>query len=302
MLPLVTHPSYSYEFDTNHRFPMAKFSLLHQYLKEQGIATKTNTFRPGRAKLDLLTLAHDKNYLHRFINNQQSRKEQRDMGLPWSQGLVNRTLISPAGTLYAAHLAQKHGLACHLAGGTHHAQFDHASGFCILNDLAISALAMIKTNRAKRILIFDCDVHQGDGTANLLKDHGNIFTCSIHARQNFPFVKAISDWDIELETTISDEQYCQLVINSFNQCLRDFKPDLVLYDAGVDVYKNDPLGRLDISLEAIAKRDRLVLEKCLTSRIPVATVIGGGYDKDHVALAKRHAIVTEQAFSLLNTR
>ena len=136
-LPLVTHPAYSYDFIQQHRFPMQKFRLLHQVLQEQGIAKVSNTYRPGKAKRALLEATHCGEYLERFITNTLSRQELRRMGLPWSEGLVNRTLISPSGTLLTCLLALEHGIACHLAAGTHHAHFDFASGYCILNDLSL---------------------------------------------------------------------------------------------------------------------------------------------------------------------
>ena len=150
MIPLVTHPLYSYPFPDSHRFPMEKFGLLANYCREQGWLKKNNLFRPGKAKMELLLEAHCPDYLQRFIHNQQDSKEIRRMSLPWSEGLVRRTLISPNGTFLGCQLALKEGIACHLAGGTHHAHYDFASGFCILNDLAISAKALLKQGKSTR--------------------------------------------------------------------------------------------------------------------------------------------------------
>lgn len=298
MVPLVTNPVYSYEFDGKHRFPMEKFRLLHQYVQEKGLATAINTFRPGRAKQEVLELAHDKNYLHRFINNQQSPQEIRRMGLPWSEGLLRRTLISPNGTLLTALLALQNGIACHLAGGTHHAHYDFASGYCILNDLAITAKALLAQAKTQRVLIFDCDVHQGDGTASILASEPDIFTCSIHCEKNFPARKARSDLDVELAKGMGDKQYLDIVGSTLDHLINTFKPTLIIYDAGVDVYSGDPLGLLNISLEGIRARENLVLSLCQEKNIPVATVIGGGYDNDRLALARRHALIVEAAAAL----
>ncbi len=295
MIPLITNPVYSYQFDAKHRFPMEKFGLLHTYLKETGIATHTNLFRPGRVKPEVLELGHCPDYIQRFVSNQLTHKEVRRMGLPWSEGLVRRTLISPNGTLLTARLALKYGIACHLAGGTHHAHYNFASGFCIFNDLAITARTLVEQGKLERVLIFDCDVHQGDGTANILKDEPRIFTCSIHCDKNFPARKAHSDLDVEVPAGTTDQGYLSLIDQALENIFNQFKPSLVLYDAGVDIYKDDPLGLLNISEQGIRDRDRLVLEKCLKHTVPVATVIGGGYDKNRYALARRHAIVTEQA-------
>ncbi len=298
MLPLVTNPVYSFEFDTKHRFPMEKFSLLSEYLHACGIANSHNVFRPGRAKQEALALAHCPNYLHRFIHNEQSPKEIRRMGLPWSEGLVRRTLISPNGTLLAASLALQHGLACHLAGGTHHAHRDFASGFCILNDLAVASLALLAQEKVKSVLIIDCDVHQGDGTASILANENRVFTCSIHCEKNFPARKALSDLDIELPVGTKDSKYLHTLEATIEKLLATLSPDLVIYDAGVDVYSEDPLGLIKVSEEGIRQRDRMVLETFRQQKIPVVTVIGGGYDDDRSALAKRHAIVVEEAARL----
>ncbi|WP_422380493.1 histone deacetylase [Marinicellulosiphila megalodicopiae] len=274
---------------------MEKFKLLNQYLTEKNIVTPSNTFRPGKARLDFLQLAHCPDYLHRFINNLQSKQEVRRMGLPWSEGLLNRTLISPNGTFLTALLALDHGIACHLAGGTHHANYDFASGFCILNDLALSARAIILQGKVNKVLIVDCDVHQGDGTASILQNDDDIFTFSMHCEKNFPVRKAHSNLDIGLDVGLKDQAYLDTLEHHLLSVIRSFKPDFIFYDAGVDIYEHDPLGLLNISLKGIEDRDRLVLDICKQFNIPVATVIGGGYDDDRMALAKRHALVVEAA-------
>jgi len=278
---------------------MQKFRLLHQYLKEQGIAEATNTYRPGTAKLKLLEAAHCPEYLNRFINNQMDSKELRRMGLPWSEGLLRRSLISPVGTLLTCQLALKHKIACHLAGGTHHAHYDFASGFCIFNDLAIAANSLIAQGKVKKVLIFDVDVHQGDGSARILANQPQVFTCSVHCEKNFPVRKANSDLDINVPVGATDDLYLQMMIDGFEQALALSKPDFIIYDAGVDVFVDDPLGLINLTLQGIRQRDHYVLKRCLQLNIPVATVIGGGYDKDELALAKRHAIAVEEADKLL---
>ena len=305
MLPLVTHPCYSYQFPAGHRFPMDKFALLHTYLQAKGIATASNVYRPGRARPELLALGHSGEHIERFITGTQTVAELRRMGLPWSQPLVARTLISPNGTLLAGLLALDRGIACHLAGGTHHAHFDFASGFCIFNDLAVAAKALIAQGKVRRVLIVDCDVHQGDGTAAILADDPSIFTFSIHCEKNFPVRKATSDLDVGLAPGTGDDAYLATLENHLDKVLQQFQPDFIFYDAGVDVYQHDPLGLLDITLEGIRARDRLVLEKCVRRNTPVATVIGGGYYDGlssradaSLALARRHAIVVEEAHKL----
>lgn len=294
-IPLIYSPFYSYSFPANHRFPMSKFHHLYQCLNESGLIKANNVFRPGKVKEEVLALAHDNDYINRFEHNQLSTKELRKMGLPWSEPLVKRSMISPNGTLMTGAIALNHGIACHLAGGTHHAHYDHGRGYCIFNDLAVAAKSLIAQNKVKRILIFDCDVHQGDGTASILSDDEHIFTCSIHCDKNFPHHKATSDLDIGLPKGMGDEDYLAVVETTLQQAIRISQPDLVFYDAGVDVYANDGLGYLNISHEGILARERMVLTTLKQHNIPVATVIGGGYDKDTLALAKRHALVFQAA-------
>jgi acetoin utilization deacetylase AcuC-like enzyme len=279
---------------------MQKFKLLVEYLRDSGIANSGNLYRPGRARMDVLQQAHAASYLNAFIHGELPVAALRRLGLPWSQGLVTRTLIAPNGTMLAAQIALRHGLSCHLAGGTHHAHYDFGSGYCVLNDLAVTAKTLLAQGKVARVLIFDCDVHQGDGTAAILADEINAITCSIHCAKNFPARKQQSDIDIELPPNYTDDAYLQAVHDTLIMALDKYKPDLVLYDAGVDIFIDDPLGLLNVSMNGIRARDRLVLE-CVTDRnIPIATVIGGGYDRDEKALAKRHAVVIEEAAKLWN--
>ena len=294
-LPLITNPAYSYQFDLKHRFPMEKFSLLGQYLASKKLLTQDNVFRPGKARPELLQLAHCSDYIHNFTHNTLPRQAARRLGLPWSQGLVTRSWISPNGSLLTAQLALRHGIACHLAGGTHHAHYDFGSGFCAFNDLAVAAKALLTQRRLSKLLIFDCDVHQGDGTATILANEHAAFTCSVHAAKNFPARKAYSNLDVEIASGCEDDIYLSTVSAALEKALALAEPDLVIYDAGVDIYAGDPLGLLKVSEEGIRQRDRLVITRCRAANIPVATVIGGGYDNDRRALARRHAIVVEEA-------
>ena len=302
MLPLITHPSYSYGFPPNHRFAMEKFQLLADYLRSSGLLRDDNLFRPSRAKQRWLERVHCADYIQRFIDNRWSEREIKRCNLPWSPGLVERSLISPAGTVLAAQLALHTGIACHLAGGTHHAHYNYASGFCVFNDLAITAKLLLEENGLERVLIFDCDVHQGDGTAVLLADEPRAITCSIHAGNNFPFTKSLSDVDVALDDGVGDDDYLAAVERTLLQLLDQYQPQLVLYDAGVDIYAGDPLGRLQVSEAGLRRRDRWVLQTLVERNIPVATVIGGGYDDDRQALARRHAIVVEEAAQIVAAR
>jgi acetoin utilization deacetylase AcuC-like enzyme len=296
MVPLVYHPGYSVaDFPAKHRFPMAKYRLLFEYLKAQGYVND-NLYRPGPCRDRWLALGHCQSYIGKFRANQLDARAMRRLGLPWSEALVRRTLIAPNGTMLTARLALTHGVACHLAGGTHHAHYDFGAGFCTFNDLAITAKALLAAPYISRVLIFDCDVHQGDGTASILDNTPEAYTCSLHCEKNYPVHKARSDLDVNLPKGLTDRTYLEVVFETLERCLETLRPDIVLYDAGVDVWAGDPLGLLDISLDGIRARDRGVLTRCRQAAVPVAAVIGGGYDDDRAALAARHGILVEEAF------
>lgn len=298
MLPLVYHPNYSCPFPDDHRFVMSKFVRLYQHCLHEGLIGKHNLFTPQMASVEDFLLIHDAQYLAGLCDQSLDPKAWRRIGLPWSQGLIDRTFTAPNGSLLTARLALKYGLASHLAGGTHHAHRDFGSGFCLLNDLAYTAATLLQNGEVQKVLIFDLDVHQGDGTAAILANEPNAFTCSIHCEKNFPFRKSSSDLDIGLERELKDAEYLTIVDNTLMRLLDEVKPDIVLYDAGADVWEHDELGHLNISWEGVCQRDELVLTHCLRRHIPVMTVIGGGYDKDHARLARRHAIAAETAAHL----
>jgi len=300
-LPLIYHDDYSPEFPADHRFPMDKFRLLRDHLVHSGVTTDENLLRPACCPVDILALAHDRQYIERFLSGELSREDQRRLGLPWSEALALRTVRAVGGSLLAAEQALQHGLACHLAGGTHHAHYDYPAGFCIFNDLAVISHYLLAAGRVSRVLIFDCDVHQGDGTARILADTPEAITVSLHCEKNFPARKAQSDWDIGLPIGMQDRDYLQTVDDALNYLLPLYQPDLVLYDAGVDVHKDDALGYLQLTDAGLAARDERVLRHCLGRDIPVVGVIGGGYSKDRLALARRHGILHHTAKSVWET-
>ncbi len=294
-LPLIYHEDYSPDFPPDHRFPMDKFRLLRDHLIDTGLTTDAQLFRPHVCPTDILALAHDPGYIIRYMEGALSREDQRRLGLPWTEDLARRTVRAVGGSLLTAELALQHGLACHLAGGTHHAHFDYPAGFCIFNDLAIISQYLLQSGRVDRVLIFDCDVHQGDGTARILEHTDDAITVSLHCEKNFPARKAQSDWDIPLPMGMGDDDYLKVVDDTLNYLLPLYQPDLVLYDAGVDVHKDDALGYLQLTDTGVARRDEAVMRHCLGRDIPVMGVIGGGYSKDREALARRHGILHHSA-------
>ncbi|WXL26748.1 histone deacetylase [Ectopseudomonas mendocina] len=301
-LPLVYHDDYSPPFPVGHRFPMEKFRLLRDHLVASGLCSDADLHRPQPCPDDVLALAHCPNYIQRYNSGELSYEEQRRLGLPWSPELALRTVRAVGGSLLATDLALKHGLACHLAGGTHHAHYDQPAGFCIFNDLAVISHYLLQSGKAQRVLIYDCDVHQGDGTARLLEHVPDAVTVSLHCATNYPARKARSDWDIELTKGTGDAEYLRVVNDSLSYLLALYQPDIVLYDAGVDVHEHDALGYLNLSDAGIAARDYAVINHCLDRDIPVVGVIGGGYDKDRNALARRHGILHHTAARIWQER
>ena len=208
---------------------------------------------------------------------------------------MRRTFTAVGGTIRTAELALEHGLACNLAGGTHHAHPDFGSGFCILNDLAVAATEMIHRGLAKQVLIVDLDVHQGDGTAAVFKERDDVFTFSMHCGANFPSRKVAGDHDVALDVGVGDGHYLAVLADELTALLSRVKPDLVLYDAGVDPHHDDRLGRLELTDDGLAARDRYVIATCRNAGAAVAGVIGGGYHASLRTLADRHAILHRAA-------
>ena len=203
------------------------------------------------------------------------------------------------GTYLTAKTALDRGLACHVGGGTHHAHYDHGFGFCVFNDLAYTAIRLIKEKLVKQVLILDLDVHQGDGTIDICHKYSSIYTCSMHSETNFPYDKKQGCMDIGLPSHIEDHEYLNKLEETLEKIKQHITPEIVLYDAGVDVFRDDKLGNLKVSLEGIRQRDLIVLDHYRKLNTPVATVIGGGYSKDKEELAERHSIIFETAIKYL---
>ncbi|AGY56441.1 histone deacetylase [Gloeobacter kilaueensis] len=300
-LPLVYSPRYEAALPVGHRFPMGKFGHLYRYLLTSGIARPEQFWLPERAGWEWLTLVHAPSYVADFCAGRLSEREFRRIGLPWSPAIVERTCTAVGGTVLSARLAISHGLACNIAGGTHHAFADFGSGFCIFNDLAVAARVLLAEGRVSRVLIVDLDVHQGDGTARIFAQEPAVFTFSMHCEQNFPARKQQSDLDVSLPIGTGDAVYLRTLREYLPDLLDRVRPDLVLYDAGVDPHRRDRLGKLDLSDEGLYERDLEVIGSCLRRRVAVAGVIGGGYDDDLQALVQRHSLLHRAASALYRT-
>ncbi|MCW8887195.1 MAG: histone deacetylase [Motiliproteus sp.] len=274
---------------------MAKYRLLYDRLIAQGIAQGENVFISSPATKSQMQLAHTSEYIDRFSSGRISEREMKKLGLIWSEQLVKRTFTAVGGTILTCKLAKEFDLACHLAGGTHHAFADQGMGFCVFNDIAIAAKYLIESGLSKQVLIIDCDVHQGDGTAKILEDEQQCFTCSIHARTNYPFEKMSSDLDVEVDKDAGDGQYLEVLESTLDKLDRAINPDFVIYDGGSDVHEDDRLGHLKLTDSGVQQRDKRVIEWARSKNLPVACVIGGGYDHDHQELARRHSLLPESA-------
>ena len=294
-LPLIYHPDYVVPLPQAHRFPMPKFRQLYELLLNDKVARIEQFFIPETPSQQLIELVHTPQYVQAYKLGTLDAKAQRRIGLPWSPALVKRTNIAVGGTILTAKLALKYGLACNTAGGTHHAFPSYGSGYCIFNDLAIASRVIQSLNLACKILIIDLDVHQGDGTAFIFQNDHSVFTFSMHCEVNFPGTKQVSDLDIALPVGMEDEEYLQTLAHYLTDVLTAVKPDLVLYDAGVDTHNGDRLGKLALTDTGIFRREMQVLSTCLAARYPVACVIGGGYADDLNSLVYRHSLLHRAA-------
>lgn len=288
-LQTVFHPIYSQlSLPKNHRFPIDKYQFLHdRSLAEFGDAINVNEVDSPVTK-ETLGLIHSIEYIDDFLTGNIDPKAMKRIGFNWSQQFVDRTRYAVAGTIRTAKLALEHNIAVNFTGGYHHAHPTFGSGFCVFNDLSIAAKVSIEESLASRILIFDCDVHQGDGTATCVENEQSIFSLSIHCEKNFPSRKQQSDFDLGLDKHLLDKEYLTYAKEALLSALVAFKPDFIIYDAGVDIHVDDDLGLLDISTEGIYQRDKMVFETARTHNIPIMAVIGGGYQRDISALTEVH--------------
>ena len=261
----------------NHSFPIGKYALLRKRIENAHLFSAQELCIP-RAATDIeICRVHDPDYLERLHRGQLTAKEIRRIGLPWSPELVERARRSAGATVEACLTSLDDGVAVHLGGGTHHAFKDQGQGYCVFNDSGIAVRALQAETHIKRVLILDCDVHQGNGTAALMRNDPTTFTFSIHGKNNFPYRKEKSDLDIALDDGADDRMYLDALEAGVRKSLKQARADAVIYLAGADPYAEDRFGRLDVSKEGLAERDRVVLGRCRKYRLPVAVTIAGGY-------------------------
>jgi acetoin utilization deacetylase AcuC-like enzyme len=281
-----------------HRFPMAKYRLLRERVEAE-LTPPCELVEPHPASDTQILRCHHADYLERAKTGALTEKEMRRIGFPWSPQMIERSRRSSGGTIGDCRVALQEGVAVNLAGGTHHAYPDHGEGYCLFNDSAIAARAIQAEGWAKRVVIIDCDVHQGNGTAALFTDDPTAFTFSIHGAKNFPFHKENSDLDIALDDEAGDEIYLDALENGLRESIERSGADLAIYLAGADPFEGDKLGRLNMSKAGLAERDRLVFDCCQRAGLPVAVAMAGGYAKEVADIVDIHFQTVRAALTIV---
>ncbi|MCC3159882.1 histone deacetylase [Hymenobacter sp. 15J16-1T3B] len=295
---LASSDRYSISLPDGHRFPIAKYELIREQLLWQGIAQPADIYDPGFCAEEDILRVHTAEYWGKVKELRLSPAEVRRLGLPQSPELVRRSLSSAAGTVQSALRALRDGIGLSLAGGTHHAFADRGEGFCVLNDLAISAARLLNHGQARQVLIVDLDVHQGDGTASIFRDEPRVFTFSMHAGANYPLRKEQSDLDIELPLGMDDEAYLATLRDTLPGLVDRVRPDFVFFQAGVDVLATDKLGKLALTPAGCRQRDEFVLGLCQQRQLPVAVSMGGGYSERLRDIVDAHCQTFAVAYAL----
>lgn len=282
---------------------MGKFPALHRLLLRERVIQKPDVVTPRQADWADLLLVHTRDYLRALSVGAQTPQEERRMGLPWSEALVRRSRLAVQGTLNAMLMALQDGLAGNLAGGTHHAMPGHGEGFCVLNDVAVAVRALQQTGWLRKVLIVDLDVHQGNGNAAFFADRPDVFTFSMHGARNYPFHKPPSSRDVALPDGIKDEPYLEILAQHLPEVIGMARPDLVIYLGGVDVLAGDRYGRLALTRDGLAARDRFVCEAIRSAGLPLCLLLSGGYARrgaltSNEDTAELHATMYRQAASV----
>lgn len=291
LIPLVMRvcysPHYYADIGPNHVFPIRKFEVAHQRLLDEGTLTPADIFAPPPVPLADLLLVHTEDYVTRLRAGTLTEREIRRLGLPWSKSLVRRSFLATSGTCHAARFALRDGIAANLAGGTHHAFPDRGEGFCVFNDVAVAIRVLQRDGLLRRAAVVDCDVHQGNGTAEIFAGDAEIFTLSLHGAKNYPLFKKRSSLDVELPDDTDDADYLRVLQESLAPVFAH-QPEIIFYLAGADPYEHDKLGRLSLTINGLRQRDEIVLQACQTNRVPVVTVMSGGYAADILDTVEIH--------------
>lgn len=289
MLKIAYNEFYVQPLPEGHRFPMEKYDLLPRQLLHEGTVEENAFFSPQLIDKHQVLSVHDKNYFDQLIHLKLSPREQRKTGFPHDRRLIEREQIIMEGTRKCAEFALKNGVAMNIAGGTHHAFTNRGEGFCLLNDIAIAANWLLDNNLAQQILIVDLDVHQGNGTAEIFKNNPNVYTFSMHGKNNYPLHKEVSDLDVELDDGTTDSTYLYVLEKKMDEILSIFHPNFIFFQSGVDIISTDKLGRLSVSIEGCRKRDEIVFQIAKRNKIPIVASMGGGYSPQIKHIIEAHA-------------
>ena len=288
MIKIAFDPIYAHPLPEGHRFPMLKYELIPEQLLHEGSITFDNLFQPEACDEEIILWTHEKEYFDKLIKQTLTASEQRKIGFPQSPELTKRELIITQGTIDCCKYALQYGAALNVAGGTHHAFKERGEGFCLLNDMAVAANYVLRNGLAKRILIIDLDVHQGNGTAKLFEKEEKVFTFSMHGEHNYPFHKEKSDLDIPLRDGTNDTTYLTLLSDALPKLINAVKPDFAFYLSGVDILNTDKFGKLKVTPAGCKQRDEMVFQLLKQNRIPVTVAMGGGYSPDVKIITEAH--------------
>jgi len=297
-VPIVHHPAYCAELPEDHRFPMDKFRAVASRIVEDGLLAGGKFHWPRPAPFEWIALAHDETYVDQVFSGNVPAEIAREIGFPMKPDIALRARCATGGTVLTGYLAMEHGLACNTAGGSHHARRAHGAGFCVFNDVAVAIKVMQADGVVRRALVIDLDVHQGDGTADIFAGDDSVFTFSMHSAKNYPVRKVPSSLDVALPDGLDDRPYMNQLTTILPELLKDGLYDIVFYNAGVDPYSGDRLGRLALTREGLARRDRYVIETVRAAGLPLAGVLGGGYSKDMDELSDRHVSLHRAAITV----
>ncbi len=295
-LPVVNHPDYVAKINDDNKFPIKKFGALAEYLLKEGVVRQFHI--PKECSIKTMKTSHSLEYINHIKNKTLDQKLQKKIGFPINDSVARRSFVATGGTVLASKLALDSKLACNTAGGSHHATFDCGAGYCVFNDVAVAANYLKNKGYAKKILIIDLDVHQGNGNAEIFKNDKEILTFSMHCASNYPAKKSKSDIDIELKDKMEDEEYLNILHKNLKE-LNKNKYDFVFYIAGVDIHFEDRLGKLKITDDGINKRDQMLIENFYSKGTSLCGVLGGGYNKSFEKLVELHSMLHKNCAKII---
>ena len=295
-LPVVNHPDYVAKINDDNKFPIQKFGALAEHLIKEKVVKKF--YIPKECSISTLKTSHSLEYINHIKNKTLDAKLQKKIGFPINDSVSRRSFVATGGTVLASKLALESKLACNTAWGSHHATFDCGAGYCVFNDVAVAANYLKNKGYAKKILIIDLDVHQGNGNSEIFQNDKNVFTFSMHCGSNYPAKKSKSDIDVELNDFMEDEEYLNILYKNL-KVLNNERYDFVFYVAGVDIHFEDRLGKLKITDEGINKRDQIVIENFYSKNTPLCGVLGGGYNKSFEKLIELHSMLHKNCAKII---